>query len=877
MSHLPRVAQALLLSLIAVSLIAGCSDDKRKKKVGDFCSGDTECADGICYASECLDPDGDYDGDGLKNGVEKHILGTDPGLADTDGDGVPDGEEVGDVNNPNDRDGDGIIDALESRLPTADADGDCIPDEYDPENDVFTDDMSLIIEANCLLPGVCDTGKEHITARCVDGVPQCDYSAVPNYESSETSCDGLDNDCDGKVDFELNREAIDECPKEGVCASAQINVVCEDGEWKCDFSQVTGYEAEETLCDGLDNDCDGETDEGLVDQDCEISNDYGTCSGTTVCDSETKLAICDADTPAEEICDGLDNNCNGEIDEGLDGQPCELKNEFGTCPGTTECDAEKKEVVCVGEYPSAEICDGIDNDCNGETDENDVCGGGFTTGVYGRLLTAFNAKPLIHQGPTNATPVAGAKVYALTEEECEMGPSSSSDYETLSLEDGTFSLPLASGTWCLFVTAEGYVPFQSWFFNLTEGDRFPIDLLLTRTDASMGFGAICGRIQEKASYDPPMPSPPLRAIGDEGEAEPVGDATVRLLPDGVTSLVSATTDSRGFFCFNDWQSYVSGESKPLTLQVVKDGYYTSSKWTFTPSIGELQFHNIEVSVADETEEGVCFTDSFDHLPDPGGKGPAAMPQQGPKAGEEPRESGRWEVEKNPSSNNVYWTHLYEYTPMNFWVDHQDDCISVPSDEYCVSGEPGCELCYDEEQTGCIPAPGSLPRAYSGLGVMYFGNSENGCYLTMTSACNVEGPVEYGSLISPEIRLSEAVGAKLYFRTIWEVESFNPNADRLIVEALNSGESIFREWIQIASLKPYMTVDNPDSRIPMTSGGYNKPPKWVEHVIDLDRFEGDWMKIRFRFDSVDGYRNAFRGWMIDDVSVKARGCPTPAVP
>jgi hypothetical protein len=75
----------------------------------------------------------------------------------------------------------------------------------------------------------------------------------------------------------------------------------------------------------------------------------------------------------------------------------------------------------------------------------------------------------------------------------------------------------------------------------------------------------------------------------------------------------------------------------------------------------------------------------------------------------------------------------------------------------------------------------------------------------------------------------------------------------------------------------MTVDNPDSRIPMTSGGYNKPPKWVEHVIDLDRFEGDWMKIRFRFDSVDGYRNAFRGWMIDDVSVKARGCPTPAVP
>ena len=114
----------------------------------------------------------------------------------------------------------------------------------------------------------------------------------------------------------------------------------------------------------------------------------------------------------------------------------------------------------------------------------------------------------------------------------------------------------------------------------------------------------------------------------------------------MTSLVSATTDSRGFFCFNDWQSYVSGESKPLTLQVVKDGYYTSSKWTFTPSIGELQFHNIEVSVADETEEGVCFTDSLIIFPIQEERAQLLCHNRVQKR-RRAKKSGRWEVERTP--------------------------------------------------------------------------------------------------------------------------------------------------------------------------------------------------------------------------------------
>ena len=76
-----------------------------------------------------------------------------------------------------------------------------------------------------------------------------------------------------------------------------------------DASATINPDADE-ICDGWDNDCDGEVDEGLR-QAC--TTECGT--GTAVC-VDGEWANCDAPVSEEEICDEVDNDCDGTVDEG---------------------------------------------------------------------------------------------------------------------------------------------------------------------------------------------------------------------------------------------------------------------------------------------------------------------------------------------------------------------------------------------------------------------------------------------------------------------------------------------------------------------------------------------------------------------------------
>jgi hypothetical protein len=142
-----------------------------------------------------------------------------------------------------------------------------------------------------------------------------------------------------------------------------------------EFSTVCpgGYSCTEmpegTLCIPDNGSCDCSDGNAGQTKACSLANDVGVCFGTETCVPETGWTGCSATTPGVEACDGLDNDCNGMLDEGTaSGAPCATVNEHGSCPGIEVCGG-KEGLLCSAATPAPEACDGLDNDCDGSTDE----------------------------------------------------------------------------------------------------------------------------------------------------------------------------------------------------------------------------------------------------------------------------------------------------------------------------------------------------------------------------------------------------------------------------------------------------------------------------------------------------------------------------
>jgi len=214
--------------------------------------------------------------------------------------------------------------------------------------------------------GVC----LHTINNCEDGVPQtCD----PMQGSSPEVCDGnLDEDCDGTVDegCDCISGQTRQCGTTDVGLCENGTETCVGGVWSNNC--VGAVEPSEDICDGYDNDCDGQTDEDLGTTTCGLGECLHTVNNCIAGVPQT----CDPYQGATtEICDGLDNNCDGTTDEGcdcIDGSTRTCGSNEGLCKfGTEFCESGAWSGECIGGItPTDEVCDGDDNDCDGTTDED---------------------------------------------------------------------------------------------------------------------------------------------------------------------------------------------------------------------------------------------------------------------------------------------------------------------------------------------------------------------------------------------------------------------------------------------------------------------------------------------------------------------------
>ena len=350
--------------------IAGCADDDNNGKQ-DWWDLDNSYATGCEYHCEVTNNGVEICGDGIDNDCDGMIDGADPSVS---ADPQLDQPCFGDPN--------GICASVSHAGKTA-CQGQkvvCVGADVLVQGQVaetcngLDDDCNEVIDDN-----LTDVGKACGTSnifpcslgseQCVSGALACIGAVEPGPEF----CNGMDDNCDGTIDNNPT-DAVGSCGQSNIGECKLGTKVCTGGVVLCSGN----VDAKAEVCNGKDDNCNGSVDDTPADEGgtCGTNNTAPCKFGTYKCQAGVLGCVGNAE-PTAETCNGFDDDCNGVIDDNVPGAgaACGQSDVYPCKKGAIQC--QNGTMLCVGAIdPKVEVCNGEDDNCNGILDDATTDSGG---------------------------------------------------------------------------------------------------------------------------------------------------------------------------------------------------------------------------------------------------------------------------------------------------------------------------------------------------------------------------------------------------------------------------------------------------------------------------------------------------------------------